>query len=134
MSSGQGMRINNYQRPVNLIEIASRSKVQSPQENTEKASFKDMFSRELANSRQIYFSKHAHERLYSRGINLSEDKLNSIADAVDKAELKGSKETLILTDEAAFVVSVKNRTVITAFDKDNLKEGVVTAIDSAVII
>ncbi len=134
MSSGQGFKINNYQRPVNLIEIANRSKTQSASDSSEKVTFKDMFSRELANSRQLYFSKHAHERLYSRGINLSEDKLNSIADAVDKAELKGSKETLILTDQAAFVVSVKNRTVITAFDKDNLKEGVVTAIDSAVII
>jgi flagellar operon protein len=134
MSSGQGIRISNYQRPVNLIEIANRSKTQPASGGTEKASFQEMFSRELANSRQLYFSKHAHERLYSRGINLSEDKINSIADAVDKAELKGSKETLILTDQAAFVVSVKNRTVITAFDKDNLKEGVVTAIDSAVII
>ncbi|MCK4373485.1 MAG: flagellar biosynthesis protein, partial [candidate division Zixibacteria bacterium] len=58
----------------------------------------------------------------------------SIAGAIDKADAKGSKETLILSDDAAFVVSVPNRTVITVFDRDNLREGVVTAIDSAVII
>jgi flagellar operon protein len=134
MSQGHAMRINNYQRPVNLIEIANRNKVDTKEQSSEKSSFKDMFSRELADSRQLYFSKHAHERLHSRGINLSEDTLNSMADAIDKAELKGSKETLVLADEAAFVVSVPNRTVITAFDKENLKEGVVTSIDSAVIL
>jgi len=134
MSHGQAVRINNYQRPVDLLEIANRGKVDISNQKAEKASFKDMFSRELADSRQVYFSKHAHERLYSRGITLSEDTLNAMADAIDKAEQKGSKETLVLADEAAFVVSVKNRTVITAFDKDNLKEGVVTSIDSAVIL
>ena len=88
----------------------------------------------LASNRKLTFSSHAQERLFSRNITLSEETVNGIADAIDKAELKGSKETLVLSDEAAFVVSVKNRTVITAFDRDNLREGVVTAIDSAVII
>lgn len=134
MSQGQTMKIHNYQRPVNLIEIANRNKVESKGQPVEKGSFRDMFSRELADSRQLHFSKHANERLHSRGINLSEETLNGMADAIDKAELKGSKETLVLADEAAFVVSVPNRTVITAFDKENLKEGVVTSIDSAVII
>ncbi len=128
------MRINNYQRPVDLVEIANRGKVQQESQATGKASFKDMFSRELADTRQINFSRHANERLHSRGIHLSEDTINGIADAIDKAELKGSRETLVLTDEAALVVSVKNRTVITAFDKNHLREGVVTSIDSAVIL
>lgn len=132
MSLGQGVKINNYQRPINLIDIANRSA--NKDVKSEKTSFKEMFSSELASDRQISFSKHAHERLFSRGLSLSEDKLNSIADAVDKAELKGSKETLIMSDDVALVVSIPNRTVITAFDKENLREGVVTSIDSAVII
>lgn len=93
-----------------------------------------MFSRELAGDRKVTFSKHASERLFSRGITLTPEKLNRLADAIDKAAAKGSKETLVLTDEAALVVSVKNRTVITAFDRENLRDGVVTSIDSAVII
>ena len=134
MSIGQGVRINNYQRPINLIEIANRNQPQPKAGEGEKVSFKDMFSREMADSRQISFSKHSQERLFSRGISLSEEMVEKIADAVDKAEIKGSKETLILTDDAALVVSIPNRTVITAFDKENLREGVVTSIDSAVII
>lgn len=128
------MKINNYQRPVNLIEIANRNQSAGASSETKGTSFKEMFSKELAESRNLSFSKHASERLFSRGIDLDEPMVNKIADAVDKAEQKGSKETLILTDDAALVVSIKNRTVITAFDKENLKEGVVTSIDSAVIL
>jgi flagellar operon protein len=40
---------------------------------------------------------------------------------------------LILLDDVALVVSVANRTVITAIDGDSLKENVFTQIDSAVI-
>lgn len=130
------VRINNYQRPVDLLQIAQRRSTTETASSgqTKESSFKEMFSRELAGDRNVTFSKHASERLFSRGITLSQEKLNRLADAIDKAAAKGSKETLVLTDEAALVVSVKNRTVITAFDRENLRDGVVTSIDSAVII
>jgi len=134
MSVSTGIKVGNYQRPVNLINIANRDKTVDNNKQVSTKSFQDIFSRELADNRRIQFSKHAHERLFSRGIKLSEETLNHIADTIDKAELKGSRETLILSDQAAFVVSVKNRTVITAFDRNNLREGIVTSIDSAVII
>lgn len=127
------MRISNYQRPVNLDEIANRGRPNTAHQ-PEKASFKEMFSRELAESRDVTFSKHAGERLYSRGIELSDDQLVKISDAIDKASSKGSKETLILAENVALVVAVDNRTVITAFDRKNLREGVVTSIDSAVVL
>lgn len=133
MAGTTGMRISGYQRPVDLIEIANRGQTASAKD-TGRSSFKEMFSQELAASRNIAFSRHAHERLHSRGLELSDEKLNSIAGAIDKADAKGSRETLVLSDDAGFVVSVPNRTVITVFDRDNLREGVVTAIDSAVII
>lgn len=129
------VRINNYQRPVDLLKIADRRTVaETKSSQTKESSFKEMFSRELAGDRNVTFSKHASERLFSRGITMDQDKLNRLADAIDKAAAKGSKETLVLTDDAALVVSVKSRTVITAFDRENLRDGVVTSIDSAVII
>jgi len=134
MSSGNAVRINNYTRPVDLLEIARRGKPDTRSGSTDKASFKEMFSAELASGREIYFSKHASQRLHSRGIELTDDQMNRIADAVDKAGAKGSRETLILTDDAALVVSIAHRTVITAFDREHLREGVVTSIDSAVIL
>jgi flagellar operon protein len=93
-----------------------------------------MFSTELAANRGVQFSKHASQRLHSRGIELTDEDLSRIANAIDKAEGKGSRETLILTDDVALVVSIENRTVITAFDREHLREGVVTSIDSAVIL
>lgn len=134
MSIGNGVKIANYQRPINLIEIADRGKSTATEKPTGNATFKEMFSRELAETRDVSISKHAHARLYSRGIELSEEKLNDVADAIDKAEAKGSRETLILDDDVAYVVSVKSRTVVTVFDRENLRDGVVTSIDSAVII
>lgn len=134
MSSGNAVKINNYQRPIDLIDIARRGNLSQEQKKVSGESFKDMFSRELAKQRDVTFSKHAHERLYSRGIELNEKSLNRIADAIDKAETKGSRETLILSEQAAYVVSVKDRTVVTVFEPDNLKDGIITSIDSAVIL
>jgi flagellar operon protein len=39
-----------------------------------------------------------------------------------------------MIDDVALVVSVRNRTVITAVDQQSLKENVFTNIDSAVIV
>lgn len=135
MSISQGIKVGNFQRPTNLIEIATRNKNnERTTDKTGKSSFKEMFSKELASERNISISKHAHERMFSRGIELNPERLNQIADAMDKAQNKNSRETLILADDAAYVVSIKNRTIVTVFDKNNLREGVVTSIDSAVIL
>jgi flagellar operon protein len=53
---------------------------------------------------------------------------------IEKAAQKGAKESLVMIDDIALVVSVRNRTVITAVDQQHLKENVFTNIDSAVIV
>jgi flagellar operon protein len=129
------MKVNSFNQNVHLLEIARRDHVQSSQTNDAKVkSFKETFSREMADVRKINFSKHARQRLFSRGIRLSDDKLTQLSGAVDKAAQKGSRETLILDNDAAYVVSIPNRTVISAFDRATLQEGVFTSIDSAVIL
>jgi len=130
---GTPLRISAYQQPVNLLEIANRGKA-AASTGPDQASFKEMFSSELAGNRQVTFSKHASQRLHSREISLNNQQLNQIAGALDKAAARGSRETLVLMDDLALVASVENRTVITAFDRDQLKDGVVTSIDSAVIL
>ncbi len=89
---------------------------------------------ELASKNNIKFSAHAKSRIESRGIELSDKDLQKMADAIDKAEEKGARETLILLKEDAFIVNIPNRTVITAVDKESLEENVFTKIDSAVIV
>jgi len=52
--------------------------------------------------------------------------------AVDKAEKRGGKESLVMVDDMAFIVNVKDRVVVTALDSKNRGEGVFTQIDSVV--
>jgi flagellar operon protein len=69
-----------------------------------------------------------------RNIQLSEADLERIQNAVQKAAAKGAKQSLLVMENLAFIVSVTNRTVITALDGGSMKENVFTNIDSAVIV
>lgn len=95
--------------------------------------FNQILKQELSQAEGLKFSRHAQERLEARNITLDKEQIGRLNEAVQKAQAKGAKESLVLLDDLAFVVSVKNRTVITAVDGDNRKENVFTNIDSAVI-
>ncbi|MBX9768340.1 MAG: hypothetical protein K2X47_13785 [Bdellovibrionales bacterium] len=82
----------------------------------------------------LKFSGHAIDRMRSRGISLPPAEMARVEQAVQKAQAKGSRETLILMDKAAFIVNVKSNTVVTAMDKNMMKENVFTNIDSTVIL
>ena len=82
----------------------------------------------------LKFSNHAVDRMQARGIRFSPEDLGKIENAVSKAEGKGAKNTLLLTDAAAMIVSIKDKTVVTVMDKTNLKENVFTNIDSTVVV
>ncbi|MNP52888.1 hypothetical protein D3C76_1473110 [compost metagenome] len=82
----------------------------------------------------LKFSNHAAKRLEQRGIELGSRQLDQISNAVEKAAAKGSKESLILMKDMALIVSIPNRTVVTAMDGSSMKDNVFTQIDSAVII
>jgi flagellar operon protein len=82
----------------------------------------------------LKLSGHAQTRLQSRNIDLGQPEWDRVMKGVERAAQKGAKESLVMVDDVALVVSIKNRTVITAVDKDNLKENVFTNIDSAVIV
>ena len=82
----------------------------------------------------VKLSGHAQARLASRQITLSGEDLSRIGDAMTRAAAKGARSSLVLMDKAALVVSVPNRTIITAVDKAALKENIFTNIDSAMIL
>jgi len=101
--------------------------------STPTQSFKDLLQKNLETS-ELNFSKHAQQRLEQRDIELNQDDLQKLNNAVRKAEAKGVDNTLILTAKGAFIVNVPNNTVITAMGQEDLKENVFTQIDGAVII
>ncbi len=82
----------------------------------------------------VKFSNHALERMVHRGIKFSPQELGRLNDAVQRAQSKGSKNSLILMNDNALIVSVKNNTVVTVVDKNSLKENVFTNIDSTIVM
>ncbi len=84
-------------------------------------------------SGQLQFSRHALARVQRRGIELDSATLGRLSEGVGRAASKGSRDSLVLVDGTAFVVSVSNRTVITAVGSEHMKDNVFTNIDSAVI-
>jgi flagellar operon protein len=97
-------------------------------------SFGQVLDQKLDQDSELKFSAHAQQRLSNRNINLTADDLVRLKQGLSQAAAKGSKESLLLKDGVAFVVSVKNNTVITAVDAGSMKGNVFTNIDSAVIV
>jgi flagellar operon protein len=81
----------------------------------------------------LRFSKHALERVQRRGISLDPTTLGRLQEGVGRVAGKGSRDSLVLVDGTAFVVSVPNRTVVTAVGAEHMREHVFTNIDSTVI-
>ncbi|MDP8207009.1 MAG: TIGR02530 family flagellar biosynthesis protein [Candidatus Electryonea clarkiae] len=82
----------------------------------------------------VTMSSHASKRLMQRGITLDRSDLQKIDSGLDVAEQKGAKESLFILRDLALVVSVENRTVITALQGENAKNNVFTNIDSAMFL
>lgn len=95
--------------------------------------FEDILNKKLED-KKVKISQHAKNRMNMRNIHLDDQEIKKLENAIEKADNKGVKESLILMDNLAFVVSIKNRTVITAIDGPNLKENVFTNIDGAIIV
>jgi flagellar operon protein len=95
----------------------------------------EQFGAVLARSAEtpLTFSGHATRRMEQRGVQLDEDHMRRLQTAVGRAEAKGSRDSLILLDDLALVVSIQNHTVVTAVDEASQKEHVFTNIDSVVI-
>lgn len=113
--------------------LKKNSKSNEKTVSNEQISFQEILNAKNISKSQgeLKFSRHANERLISRNIDLSDSQLKRLENGTEKAREKGINESLVMIDNMAFIVNVKNNTVITAVnDKD---EKVFTNIDGAVI-
>lgn len=102
--------------------------------NADGYSFREILElKNVSDKGEIVFSKHAKNRLDERNIDLTKDQLSRLKQGTDKALQKGIQESLVLVDNLAFIVNIKNRTVVTAMDQMESKENIFTNIDGAVI-
>ncbi len=83
---------------------------------------------------EVKLSAHAAQRIQMRNIPMDAHRLSRLQNGVNQVAQKGGRESLVLLDQSAFLVSVPNRTVITAIDQTQIKNNVFTNIDSAIIV
>jgi flagellar operon protein len=125
--------------PVKPVDANERVRAQGgARKPLEGAAFKDVLQERLKASKAVAasadaprFSKHAVERMEQRGIQMSQEQLSRISTAIGQAKDKGSKDSVVVVDDLAMVVSVNNSTVVTCLDA---KGAILTKIDSVVFI
>jgi flagellar operon protein len=110
------------------LDVAATENAKAPA--VQGPAFSDVLAEKAA---QVQFSGHALQRVHRRGIEVTHGTLARLQSGVERAAGKGARESVVFVDSTAFVVSVRNRTVITAVDRDHMKDHVFTNIDSAVI-
>ena len=125
VNAGEGQPIRRVQQP-EQPPVAPKKRARE--------SFDAVIRKEIEKLKGVKFSAHALQRLSARSIQLSADDRSRIVEAIDRAQSKGAKDSLVLVRGAALVVSVKNRTVVTVLDRDELRGNVFTNIDSAIVM
>lgn len=96
-------------------------------------SFEMVLKQQLEENGGVSFSKHAIKRAAEKNIQISQESLARLNEGVRMAGEKNLGDTLIMVDQLAFLVNVKNQTVITAMQGGE-KANIFTNIDGTVII
>ncbi len=104
----------------------------SPEPSGRSVDFRAVLNQVQAEMEGLRLSAHARTRLAGRGIELTGTQVQRLVDAVNRAGAKGAREAVIVLEGTAFVVSVRNRTVITVVDGPRLKENIFTNVDTVV--
>ena len=106
----------------------------STQKNEPSVSFADVLRSTIEKNSEVNFSNHAIKRAVDHNMDITDDELNRLNEGVRLASEKNLDDTLILVGEKAFVVSVKNNTVITTVNNNSIQGNVFTNINGAVIV
>lgn len=122
---------NNFSSIQAMTDILAKQKQEAKTERPKGTSFEEILRQKSERSEGLKFSKHANERLLQRNIDLTDSQLKRLEEAAKKADEKGIRESLVMVDDLAFIVNIKNNTVITAVGESDDK--IFTNIDGAVI-
>ncbi|HLE10392.1 MAG: hypothetical protein A2504_04150 [Bdellovibrionales bacterium RIFOXYD12_FULL_39_22] len=141
---------------INNILIPNISKLPTPKEGSRnrlvedsgtESEFKKLLDQGLAPSKEnletetmargsegIKLSAHAAKRLQERNLIIDNEEYFKLKGAIDKLRDKGGKDSLIITNNAAYIVDVDNNKIVTAMDRNNMAENVFTKIDSTLFV
>lgn len=133
------MKISELQIQRNMTGVKSLERVKNPQNSSFKIdkqknasiNFGDVLETKINPQTKVNFSSHAKRRIIDRNIDVDMTRLEN---GIKEVAKKGAKNSLVLIDNDAYIVSVKNNTVVTAVDQSSLKNNVFTNIDSVAIV
>ncbi|MEN2766444.1 TIGR02530 family flagellar biosynthesis protein [Ornithinibacillus xuwenensis] len=92
------------------------------------------FKAVLNEQQELKVSKHANERLMERNIQLNDKQWQLINDKVSEAKQKGIKDSLVVMNNAALLVSAENHTVVTAMNLEEASNRIFTNINGTILI
>lgn len=124
------MNIKYIQQPYH-IQTRLTSTVSNDKQSV-KQSFQNILESEEA--KQLKVSKHASNRLQERNIAIDDKQWKKITNKVFEAKSKGVNDSLVLTNNAALIVSAKNATVITAMNRQEAQDQLFTNIDGTIVL
>lgn len=138
VNAPQGIDRMGAQPPSKVVGISGNQAPAAPSRQAPKAApFEEVLQKTLSRGPEagskLRFSAHAQERLRSREIQLDSAGVARLEQAVDRAGQKGARDSLVLMDDLALLVNVRNRVVVTAVPQSSAKDNVFTNIDSVVI-
>lgn len=127
--------INHPQAPV---DVKAKNKLDSANSNANEFSkileSKTSEQKSVGENQEITISQHAQKRLDQRSINLDSTEYTKLKQALQSLQLKGGKDSLVVTEKAAYIMDVVNKKVVTAMNKQELEQNVFTKIDSTVFV
>ena len=117
---------------IEMLRIRSlqESAVQKKRRAHPEGEFQKVLNQSIRKNQGVTFSKHACERIQERKIDLSQDELGRIEEALDIAADKGLKTPVIVTENFVYIANVSSRTIVTAMD--SMKGKVFTNVDGVV--
>ena len=123
--------VNGKLNRVSETGLPKKQELKSDIHNKENSDFKEILDDKL---KDLKISGHAAKRLKERNLEMDPAEYLKLREAVSQLKNKGGNDSLVITGKAAYIIDIKNQTIVTAMDKENMENNVFTKIDSTMVI
>ncbi|MGE1161784.1 TIGR02530 family flagellar biosynthesis protein [Peribacillus simplex] len=118
----------------NSAQIMAQTKLPLRQGQLIQQGFQQYFQSSVSTNEKLIISKHAQMRINERNIEIPRQTWKQITDKANEAKKMGVTESLIITNNAALIVSTKKNKVITVMDRDEASAQIFTNINGTIIL
>lgn len=127
---------NIYEFDPKKIRNTSFSHKKSDLVNSEKGnfSFKEILDEKIFQDNSISFSDKASKILHEINGNLTTEQMNRLESGLEKLKNKGVVSGILLMDSTAFVLNVKNQTVMTTIGENRIQDNVFSNFDAFAVV